>query len=639
MPEGTSWLGDVVTGAFFLLGLTVYALRMFPSPGLREARRIPANWEKTGPIIGIDFGTSNLKVGFVLADQRVEIIYGQEGRRAVHSASCSTHDEASIRWANTVALSHKGSTIYETQYTSRSTRNETSSLGGLSSETELLGVHEPCSETAIVAAGLYELRAIAEKLHGRSISQAVIAIPAESDEDARKAMKEAALLAGLGPGQLLDEPVAVAIAYGLDALEKRSHAVVLDVGSAARIALLRIEDGRIQVLASVHNESLGGHAFGQRLFEYGSDAYKASVHDDLSAMQELVLRDQVEIAKLRLSSDEDAVIALPILGGPWFLVPLTRNIFNDITSDLVDDIVLGLVPQLLGRSGVPISAIDHVILAGGSAHIPALKNHVSERFPASVHLSASEAYPEDAVVYGAALFARRLALGQVPVESKIYVQHATPLRFGIEVTGGIFATLIARNSPLPVRNTKRFDLNGRAIRVFTGTAQYTNATELLGSIILPPNMNSTRLKITFDLSTFGVLNVTALDDRGHSHSALIEPRRPSDLEIARMEAEAAALADREDVQRRMQTFRLHFAATQPVLRRHLSGLSDADPQRVLRAQIVDAMDGLDDWMAKHMLSASREQFLGKLAVLEALLKQDVELRANLLAEASGDVVN
>ncbi|KAJ7645800.1 hypothetical protein B0H17DRAFT_1215885 [Mycena rosella] len=100
-------------------------------------------------------------------------------------------------------------------------------------------------------------------------------------------------------------------------------------------------------------------------------------------------------------------------------------------------------------------------------------------------------------------------------------------------------------------------LAGRLTRVCTSTAEYTNATEFVGNVLLPSFINTARLKITLALSLYGVLTVTT--DLRRSHSALMEPRHPSDVEIARMQAAAAARAELADVQRRVQTFRTYGA--------------------------------------------------------------------------------
>ncbi|KAJ7477402.1 heat shock protein 70 family [Mycena latifolia] len=648
MPEGSNWLGDILATVFFLLGLTFYGLRMLPPLNPQETPKILAKWNSTGPIISIDLGTRNSRVGLVATEHRVHIIHGRDGMRAIPSTACSMHQEPFILHAGALACADSGGTLHNVRDIIRATHPVKSRQiwpqHDLSSEIEPLhsqlsakatGMDRDPSETtpiALVAAVLSELRSMAEQLHGGPISQAVITIPADLGSDEREAVKDAALFAGLAPVQFLDESLAATIAYGLDRLLDRSHVVILDVGSAARATLLSIEGKAVQVLSTAQNQSLGGDMFNRLLFEYGSNAYKASVNDDLDSLQARVLEDQVEMAKIKLSFEDDAVIALPILRGPWFLIPLTRDTFGTIVAELVEEITIGMVNQLLSSAGVTSGAVDYMILTGGSANIPALKASIQQHFPGTMHLSAGERHPEDAVVYGAALFARRLSLGQVPEENKIHLQHATPLRFGIELAGGKFATFIARNSPLPVRNTRRLTLHGRTIRVFAGMAEFTNATEFLGSIVLPPQMPTSRLKITIDLNIFGVLNITAADDHGSTHSALMQPRLPSKLEIARMEAEAAALAEREDVKRRMQALRTYLTQFQPILRRNLSKLAQDDPQRALRAQIAEAVDVLDAWLGKRMLSASREQFVNKLSVLEGLLRQDVELRENLPAE-------
>ncbi|KAJ7890064.1 hypothetical protein B0H14DRAFT_2561344 [Mycena olivaceomarginata] len=108
--------------------------------------------------------------------------------------------------------------------------------------------------------------------------------------------------------------------------------------------------------------------------------------------------------------------------------------------------------------------------------------------------------------------------------------------------------------------------------------------------------------------------------RKRSRSLLMEPRPPSAAEIARMEAEAAALAD---VTQRIQTFRTNIAHYRPILIRHLSGIAAEHPQRGVRTQIVEAMTDIEAWMAKHTLK------------LETLLREDVGMQADFPGAATG----
>ncbi|KAJ6565918.1 heat shock protein 70 family, partial [Mycena vulgaris] len=515
MPEHSIWPVDVLACISFLLSLAFYGSRMMPAPTQRLPPQIPAKWSLSGPIIGIDLGTRYSRLGLVVSEERVQIIQAPDGMREIPSDVCFAHNKTFVGHADILRCSQIGGTTvhnirdlirhgFTSQHPDILAPYKRTEINRLPTPAKIPSPPQLSpSALTLIAAVLHELRMMAERFHGAPVSQAVITVPLDFDETERRVINEAALLAGLSPVHLLDEPIAVAIAYGLDAPPALSYAVVLDVGVAARATVLRIEARDIQVVATLQNRSLGGDAFNRLLFAHGSDAYRASIHDSLDAVQAVVLEDQVEEAKLKLSFDRDTVIALPIQGGPWFLVPLSRDTFDMIAADLVEAIIARTIDPMLRGAGVPPSAIKHVILAGGSANIPALRARLRQHFPASIHLNVQDPYPEEAVVYGAAMFARRLALGQVPEESRIYTQNMTPMRFGIEGTGGVFATLIPRNSALPARNTRRFRLSGRAVRVFTGTAEYTNSTEFLGSVVLPPNMNPTRLKITFELSTLG----------------------------------------------------------------------------------------------------------------------------------------
>ncbi|KAJ7662634.1 Hsp70 protein-domain-containing protein [Mycena polygramma] len=634
MEEESRWLGDVLAGVAVLLGLTIFGLQLIPpgNPAEREAPQTPVQWDQGGPIIGIDIGATYGRVGFVVSEHRVKISRSHDATGVEASLPRTKDCRRYLRGGHSTAkyLAALDQSPYLTwpenwgdegvaRYPSKPHASETqrSSLH-LASTSQ---VDESC--IGAISTSIAKLHAIAEEFHGSRVSQAVLAIPSDYTEEQRGMIWDAALHARLSPVHLIDQPTAIALAYGVDRRCTECNAFVLDVGSSTHAALLRNNNGSIAVVASGQNR--GGDALSDLLLRHATEAFRDATGKGLDALQRPVLEDQVEMAKIRLSMEEDAVIALPIKDEPWFLLPITRAEFNNITAHLIENIIAGTIDNVLRGAGISADAVEHVILAGGSAHIPALQQRLAEYFPAIIPLSTGERYPDDAVVYGASLLARRLSLGQVPDDRKIYVQNATPMRFGVEVAGGLFATLIPRNSPLPASITRRLTLPGRTIRIFTGTEEYTNATEFVGSVVLPPRMKTTRLQITLDLSPYGVLNVTAKDSAGGSHSALLVPRRPFPEEIGRMEAEAAALAERNDIILRMQTFRTYLANYRPSLTRQLNTFAADHPQRAVRVQILETTAALDAWMVNHMATASREQFFAKLGELEELLKEDIAL--------------
>ncbi|KAJ7662652.1 Hsp70 protein-domain-containing protein [Mycena polygramma] len=594
MPEESNWL---VAGVAFLLNLTMYGLRIYPlglgcGPTVQETPQTPVEWNEAGPIIGIDLGTTYSRVGFVVNDHRVKIFLDPDTNG---SMAPGFHPKPS----------------------------ESSPVDGypfppLDSPTLQSCLYNSCPSTHTVAASLERLRTMAEDFHGSSISQAVITISTDYTQEERSLIEDAALHAKLSPVHFIDQPAAIALAYGVDrrCAAAECYALILDVGTNTRASVLRVDNGTIKVVASAGDR--GGDAFNDLLFTHAAQAYQDATDSKLSVVQRLVLEDQVEMAKIRLSVEEQAVIALPIEAEPWFLLPISWTQFEEIAAQLIENIVAETIDKLLRGTRISADAIEHVILAGGSAHIPALQRHFAEYFSAIIPLSASERQADDAVVYGAALFARRLALGEVPEEDKIYMQHVTAMRFGVEVVGGLFATIIPRNSSLPASVTRRLTIPGKTIRVFTGVGEYTNATEFVGDVALPACMDTTGLKISFELSIYGVLNVTAADSLGCSHSTLLAPRQPSAEEIAHME-ETAALAVWTDVLNRMHTIRTWLAHYQPLLTQQLAALPPDHPNRAVRTQIVEHIDNLDAWIVRNMLSASRSDFFDKLGDLAELL--------------------
>ncbi|KAJ7204164.1 Hsp70 protein-domain-containing protein [Mycena pura] len=645
MPDGSNPVLDLLSGLVFLLGIAFYAFRIIPPSPPREPPQTPVKWNDTGPIIGIDLGTRYSRVGLVVSDRHVKIFGRQEEGQAIPSVICLTRNETIVGFTD-ITKCFEGNTrsIRDLIHVvSDSHRPSRSVLPGQDIPDATLDSIE-ASALPIIAAHLSQLRLIAETFYGSQISQAVITFPQDFEDVDREVVKRAALLAGLSPTHFLDEAVAIGIAYGLDRLPSESHALVLDGGSSARAALLHFADGSIRVVSRIQNATLGSDAFNQALTAFIGDAYTRSFNDEMCSAQATGIEDQVEVAKRTLSFEDSTAIAVLEHGSPWLLVPLTVDKFDAVTASVVDNIVANILHSVLQAADVPARAVDYAILAGGSAYIPILQATLREQFPRCRILSFGERYPDEAVVYGAALFARRLALGAVPEERKIHTQDATPLRFGTEGVGGLFVTVIPPNSALPATYTRRFKNFGRFIKIFIGAAEYTNATEFVGCVVLPPYINSRRLQITFNLNTYGVLNVTTADDTGRcvhipfltvriamdlkasllsTHSALLVPRRPTEVELTRMHADFERANKRADVTRRMRDMRSLLAQHKPLMQKQIRRFPADHPTRHGDLQILDAMDSLDVWLARHMLSASEEQFVGKLARLEELLWHDI----------------
>ena len=92
-----------------------------------------------------------------------------------------------------------------------------------------------------------------------NITSCVITIPAKFTPDQIAATKRAATLAGIEHCELLQEPIAASMAYGLSTDKKNGHWVVFDFGGGTfDAAVLKVEDGIMQVTDTEGDNYLGG---------------------------------------------------------------------------------------------------------------------------------------------------------------------------------------------------------------------------------------------------------------------------------------------------------------------------------------------------------------------------------------------
>ena len=266
---------------------------------------------------------------------------------------------------------------------------------------------------------LRALRADVADQTGVTVERAVISVPALFELPQSAATSEAARLAGFERVELLQEPIASALAAGWRADEDGAGAwLVYDLGGGTFDAsLLETRDGLLRVVGHDGDNFLGGRDFDWAITEHlaGELARTTGVRlerkDPTHAAALRVLRAAAEDAKIELSRSATAQVTLaqPLLVAGQELevdLALDRATVERLTAPLVER-SLEVCLRLLAASGLGPGRLGRVVLVGGPTIMPAVRAQVAARLEATL---AEGLDPMTLVAQGAALYAATAGL-------------------------------------------------------------------------------------------------------------------------------------------------------------------------------------------------------------------------------------
>jgi len=373
----------------------------------------------------------------------------------------------------------------------------------------------------------HNLKERADAYLGDNVTHTVVTVPERYGDAERQAIKSAAKTAGLEALRIVNEPVAVLYAYGLNEIYEDMKVLIFDFGGVTYdVTLLSIEDGISETLASASDGSIGGEHITDRLVERLTSSYEietgaatpTDVPEEISQ-----LRRYVEEAK-RFVSQRFAwqeIHEIPTFEGEdgyitqWLLEKLSEDLFARS---------IALVDQVLEDANVTKDEVDKVILVGGSSHIARIQDLLEEHFAKEPIIDIN---PEEAAVRGAAIYGNKLRFVQ-PDACCCCDWPLWPHQLGIETCDGI-VKYIPIFPVVPFRRTYNFstskdDQTSVRIRVYSGERPYAKDNVLIESFelkgIVPTPRGASQIEVTFKIDSDFYLRVFALD-RGTNRSASI----------------------------------------------------------------------------------------------------------------------
>jgi molecular chaperone DnaK len=484
------------------------------------------------PVIGIDLGTTNSVVAIVQGGQP-QVIKNRTGQLLTPSVVALTAGGKRLvgHLAKRQAITNPENTVYASKrligrkYSSAQIQKAREVLPyrlvcGEHDDVRVQLGDRPVSLPEIAAAVLQELRKDAEAYLGRTVSKAVVTVPAYFNDGQRQATKDAGRIAGLDVLRIVNEPTAAALAYGFSRNVNGKIAVFDLGGGTLDVSVLDVSKGVFEVVATGGDTYLGGEDFDNRIIEWlvmsFAKEHGVDLRKDRMALQRL--KDASERAKMELSTVQETAINLPFLytpsGGTSALhlqASLSRAKLEELTRDLAERTVQ-IAEQVLGEAKVKSSELKEIILVGGMTRMPMVQSMVQR------HLKepSKGVHPEEVVALGAAIQADAL----LRPDSQVLLLDVTPQSLGVAIAGGYTRRLIAKNTTVPTSVTETFHTSrdGQTtvkIMVLQGESDIAHQNELLGEFILSGLRLATRgeveIDVTFDINAEGIVSVSARD--------------------------------------------------------------------------------------------------------------------------------
>jgi heat shock 70kDa protein 1/2/6/8 len=385
----------------------------------------------------------------------------------------------------------------------------------------------------ISAAVLIKMKETAEDYLNDVVTDAVITIPAHFNDAQRQATKDAAEIAGFNVLQLINEPTAAAIAYGLKSkLKSGQNILVFDMGGGTfDVSILSIIEDVYEVKAVGGDTHLGGEDFNNKLLDHFMAEIRTQHGVDIAGnkIDKARLLKQCELAKISLSTAKVAEVrANPLANSIDFKSSITRARFEELVAEFIDK-AIEKVEDTIKQSKLKKSEIDEIVLVGGSTYIPKVQQMLQECFEGKT-LNKS-VNPEEAVAYGAAIYASVLSGNEVEC-SDLLLLDVTPHSLGVETLGDVMSVIIKANTTIPVQKSYNYitaedNQTSVDILVYEGEEETASKNNLLGTFKLtgipPAPVGKEKLIITMNINSDGILKVTAVcESNGASKDIVIE---------------------------------------------------------------------------------------------------------------------
>jgi molecular chaperone DnaK len=472
-------------------------------------------------ILGIDFGTTNSKMAYMLLDEPL-MIQNSEGKTMMPSTVYFKNE-------NEVEVGEiaKRNIIVHPERTINSIKKE---MG--TDFSKKIGRYKFPPE--YIAAQIFKkLSDDAEQRLGKRFRDTVVSVPANYSDGQRQSIKDSAEIAGLNVLRLINEPTAAALAYGIRE-DRDRRVLVYDFGGGTfDVTILTVSSGFFDVDASAGEHKLGGDDIDARIEKHVTDklSEQFGINPDKDLALRSTLREASEEAKIALSSAKNTIINIPFVAEnkPPFSMELTQAELNSMISDLIRR-TKKPIEQALNDASLEKNEIDDILLVGGTTLIPAVREFVIQYF----EKEPLKGDPYEAVALGTAIAGTEFVKIKSGVAKNIEISDVISSSLGVVTADERISRILERNTKIPIGRTRNYTnacdfIDKVIIPVYQGEGELPEENEFLGEFwisIEPMPIFQNKIDVTFEVGKeFGILHVTAKDkESGNQRTVKMEAR-------------------------------------------------------------------------------------------------------------------
>lgn len=252
-----------------------------------------------------------------------------------------------------------------------------------------LGEPTTFSFTQLLAAYLGKLRDTASVELKQAVSDVVIAVPGWYTDIQRRALLDAAQIAGMNPLRLINDTTAIALGYGItkadlpESPELARHVCFIDIGhSNYSVAVVAFSKGQLTVKSTAYDRNFGGRDFGYALVQHFAEEFKTKYKIDVLSSPKAIFRLSAGCERLKkvLSANAEAPLNVEsLMNDVDASSSMKREQYEQMTNHLLTRVAAPL-EEAIQKAGLTVEQIDAVELVGGSVRAPAIKERIQAFF-------------------------------------------------------------------------------------------------------------------------------------------------------------------------------------------------------------------------------------------------------------------